>query len=170
MHSVHIEESLPVDARKPLRDTIRDQARSRWSTRGADPNYMQKIRPVVDFMLDRHFRVETSGWERLPEGPCLLVGIHSGTWLTMDAWTLVLDWWRHFGRARPLNGTAHDALMAMPGLGDFFRKVGVVPASRVSVTAALDVGHDVVVWPGGEVDAMRTWKQRHDVLFAKRRG
>lgn len=169
-NEVRVEEQLPVDAGNTVRKTIGNRARSNWSTRGADPEYMEKIRPVVDFMLDRYFRVETTGWERLPEGPCLLVGIHSGTWLTMDAWSLVLDWWRHFGRQRPLHGTAHDALMAMPGLGSFFRKVGVVPASRESVTAALAAKHDVVVWPGGEVDAMRTWKQRHDVLFARRRG
>ena len=28
---------------------------------------------------------------------------------------LVFDWWRRFGASRPLHGTAHDALMAMPG-------------------------------------------------------
>lgn len=146
------------------------RARRNWDLRGADPNYMQRIGPVLDFMMDRYFRVETTGWERLPEGPCLLVGIHAGTWLTMDAWSLVFDWWRRFGRARPLHGTAHDALMAMPGLGSFFRKVGVVPAARESVTAALEAGHSVVVWPGGEVDAMRSFRKRHDVLFAGRRG
>lgn len=165
-----LEDASPRDVATSVRKAIGARARDRWNTRGADPEYMAKIRPVVDFMLDRYFRVETRGWECLPKGPCLLVGIHSGTWLTMDAWSLVLDWWRHFGESRPLHGTAHDALMAMPGLGPFFRKVGVVPASRDSVTAALAAKHDVVVWPGGEVDAMRTYRNRNEVLFAGRRG
>src|SRR5262249_44008516 len=59
---------------------------------------------------------------------------------------------------------------AYPGLGTFFRNVGVVPASREAVTAALAAGNSVVVWPGGEVDAMRSWKKRNGVLFAGRRG
>ena len=166
-----IQTEIPVAPRnRNVRKTIGDRAQRNWHVQGADPDYMDRIRPVVDFMLDRYFRVETTGWELLPKEPCLLVGIHSGTWLTMDAWSLVMDWWRHFGTSRPLHGTAHDALMAMPGLGSFFRKVGVVPAARESVSAALEAGHDVVVWPGGEVDAMRSYRKRNDVLFAQRRG
>ncbi len=161
---------IPAASRSTVRNTIGDRAQRNWHVQGADAQYMDRIRPVVDFMLDRYFRVETTGWELLPKGPCLLVGIHSGTWLTMDAWSLVFSWWRQFGETRLLHGTAHDALMAMPGIGPFFRKVGVIPASRETVTAALAAGNSVVVWPGGEVDAMRTWKKRHEVHFGGRRG
>ena len=69
-----------------------------------------------------------------------------------------------------LQGTAHDALMAYPGIGTFFRNVGGIPASRESVTAALAAGNSVVVWPGGEIDAMRSYSRRNEVLFAGRRG
>ena len=48
----------------------------------------------------------------------------------MDAWTFVFDWWRRFGTERVLHATAHDVLMAAPGLGDYFRQAGVIPASR----------------------------------------
>ncbi len=164
-------ESVATAAPKTgVRQMVAELARTNWSTRGADPKYMRQIKPILDFALDRYFRVETTGWERLPEGPCLLVGVHAGTWLTMDAWSLVFTWWRHFGTRRLLHGTAHDALMAYPGLGDFFRKVGVIPASRESVSAALAAGNSVVVWPGGEIDAMRSWKKRNEVSFAGRRG
>lgn len=161
----------PEDVKaKAVRDALGGRAKAGWSVRGADPEYMDKIRPAIDFGLDKYFRVENTGWERLPDGPCLLIGIHSGTWLTMDAWSLVFSWWRQFGTRRLLHGTAHDALMAMPVFGPFFRKVGVIPASRETVTAALAAGNSVVVWPGGEVDAMRSWKKRHEVHFAGRRG
>lgn len=155
---------------KAVRGTIGDRAKSGWSVKGADSAYMKKIKPAVDFALDHYFRVDNHGWQRIPEGPCLFIGIHSGTWLTMDAWSLVFSWYRKFGTSRVLHGTAHDVLMAMPGIGPFFRKVGVIPASRETVTAALAAGNSVVVWPGGEVDAMRTWKKRHEVHFGGRRG
>lgn len=157
-------------AAKAVHGKLGDMAKKGWSIRGADPAYMDKIKPQIDIFLDRYFRVDTLGWERLPEGPCLLIGIHSGTWFTMDAWSLVFSWWRQFGTKRLLHGTAHDVLMSLPVIGPFFKKVGVIPASRKTVSAALAEGHSVVVWPGGEVDAMRSWKKRHEVHFGGRRG
>ena len=38
--------------------------------------------------------------------------------------------------------------MATPGLGDYFRLAGVIPASREGVTASLSGRCDVVIWPG----------------------
>jgi 1-acyl-sn-glycerol-3-phosphate acyltransferase len=60
--------------------------------------------------------------------------------------------------------------MASPGLGDYFRAVGVIAANRKSVTAALEQGQDVIVWPGGEVDAMRSWFKRDIATLAGRKG
>ena len=100
----------------------------------------------------------------------MLIGIHSGTWLTMDAWTFCFDWYRHFRGRRVLHGTAHDALMAMPGIGTYFRNLSVIPAKRESIGAAFDAGHDVIIWPGGEVDAMRSWRKRHTVVLGGRKG
>jgi len=159
-----------ADPASTVRDFVGTRATQNWSTRGPDPEYMERMTQVWNFMLDRYFRTETTGWERLPTGPSLAIGIHSGTWLTMDAWVFVLSWWRRFGHSRILHGTAHDMLMAMPGLGAFFRNVGVIPASREAVTAALAARHSVVVWPGGEQDAMRAWSRRYEVDFAGRRG
>jgi hypothetical protein len=88
----------------------------------------------------------------------------------MDAWTLVEAWQRHFDGKRVLHGTAHDVLMAAPGLGDYFRACGVIPASRAGVTSALEAGHDVIVWPGGEQDAMRNWRKRDQAILAGRKG
>jgi 1-acyl-sn-glycerol-3-phosphate acyltransferase len=88
----------------------------------------------------------------------------------MDAWTLVGAWWRHFGERRTLHGTAHDGLMAAPGLGHYMRSAGVIPARREAIEAALGAGHDVVIWPGGEVDAMRSWRKRDTVVLGGRKG
>ena len=142
----------------------------KWSVDGPNVDMMKRHSGVWDFILDRYFRVEMTGWEHLPDNASMLIGIHSGTWLTMDAWTLCAQWWRRYQGQRILHGTAHDALMAMPGLGQYFRNVGVIPAKRESVTAAFAAGHDVVIWPGGEVDAMRSWSKRYDVVLGGRTG
>jgi 1-acyl-sn-glycerol-3-phosphate acyltransferase len=126
--------------------------------------------PFVDLLEKYWFRVEVDGWERVPDETSLVIGVHSGGALTMDAWSLVNAWQKHFAGQRILHGTAHDVLMAAPGLGDWFRAVGVIAANRRSVGAALARGEDVVVWPGGEVDAMRSWRKRDVATLGGRTG
>jgi 1-acyl-sn-glycerol-3-phosphate acyltransferase len=120
--------------------------------------------------MDYWFRMEIEGWERLPEPPALLIGIHSGAPFVWDAWTVGVQWWRHFGPERPLHGTAHDALMAAPLIGGYFRRMGVLPAAPDSIAAALAAGHDVALWPGGEVDSLRPWVRRDEAILAGRKG
>lgn len=127
-------------------------------------------RPIYDLVNKYYFRLEVHGWDRLTDRTSLLVGVHSGGALTMDAWTLIYVWNEHFEGDRLLRGTAHDVLMAAPGLGDYFRAVGVIPANRESVTRALETGQDVIVWPGGERDAMRSWWRRDKATLAGRKG
>ncbi len=162
----------PVSSTK-LANTITDifsRRTENWSVAGQNADFMKKQSVLWDFLLDHYFRLEMTGWEHLPDQASMLIGVHSGTWLTMDAWTLCAQWWRRYEGSRVLHGTAHDALMAMPGLGGYFRNVGVIPAKRKSVGAAFAAGHDVVIWPGGEVDAMRSWSKRYDVVLGGRTG
>jgi 1-acyl-sn-glycerol-3-phosphate acyltransferase len=137
---------------------------------GPNQPLMRAQKPVWDALCKYYFRLETSGWERLPGETSLLIGNHSGGSLTMDAWTFVFDWWRRFGTERVLHATAHDVLMATPGLGDYFRVAGVIPASRQGVSAALSAGRDVIIWPGGDVDAMRSWRRRDEAVLGGRMG
>jgi 1-acyl-sn-glycerol-3-phosphate acyltransferase len=137
---------------------------------GPNQQLLRAQRPVWDALCKHYFRLETSGWDRLPEETSLLIGVHSGGALTMDAWTFVFDWWRRFGTERVLHATAHDVLMAAPGLGDYFRQCGVIPASRQGVSAALSAGRDVIIWPGGDVDAMRNWRKRDQAVLGGRKG
>ena len=137
---------------------------------GPNQGLLRAQKHVWIALCDHYFRLETSGWERLPEETSLLIGNHSGGALTMDAWTLVFAWWRRFGTERVLHATAHDVLMAAPGLGDYFRHCGVIPASRHGVSAALSAGRDVIIWPGGEIDAMRNWRKRDQAVLGGRKG
>ncbi len=46
----------------------------------------------------------------------------------------------------------------------------MIPASRKGVTAALSAGCDVVIWPGGDVDSMRSWRRRDEAVLGGRKG
>ena len=137
---------------------------------GPDPKLMEAQSGPTNALMDRYFRLEINGWERLPEAPALFIGVHSGGPLTMDAWTVMYSWWRHFGEKRTLHPTAHDVLMNTPGLGTYFRRTGTISPSRENIQAAFDMGHDVVLWPGGEVDAYRNWRDRDKAVLGGRKG
>ncbi len=155
----------------PLGRWIANRVGDAASVNTPNPTFMRYVQsPVWDFLCDHYFRLEIEGWHRIPDATSLVIGVHSGGALTMDAWTLVHAWHRRFGGKRVLHGTAHDVLMAAPGLGNYFKAAGVIRASRAGVTAALAAGHDVVVWPGGEQDAMRSWRKRDQAVLAGRRG
>jgi diacylglycerol O-acyltransferase len=145
-------------------------APKREGINGPDPQFMQAQAGLWNLLLDYYFRVEIEGWERLPERPSLLIGVHSGGALTMDAWTVVWSWWRRFGEQRILHGTAHDALMNLPGLGAYFRRSGVISPFKENIAAAFAADHDVILWPGGEVDSFRSWGKRDQVVLAGRKG
>jgi 1-acyl-sn-glycerol-3-phosphate acyltransferase len=141
-----------------------------WSLDGPDYAFMEFQKYFWNPLMDYWFRMEIEGWEHIPESPVLLVGIHSGAPFVWDAWTVGAQWWRRYGDERPLHGTAHDALMALPGIGTYFRKMGVLPAAPDSIAAALAAGHDVALWPGGEVDSLRPWAKRDEAILAGRKG
>jgi hypothetical protein len=65
-------------------------------------------------------------------------------------------------RARRADGRAGDRR--------YFRKMGVLPAAPDSIAAALAAGHDVALWPGGEIDSLRPWTKRDEAILAGRKG
>jgi 1-acyl-sn-glycerol-3-phosphate acyltransferase len=146
------------------------QRAGEWEPTGYDEATMQTQKFLWNALVDYWFRMEIDGWENIPGPPVLLVGIHSGAPFVWDAWTVGLQWWRRFGPDRPLQGTAHDALMAIPGIGRYFRAMGVLPASPDAMATALAEGGDVAVWPGGEVDSLRPWSERDRANLAGRTG
>jgi 1-acyl-sn-glycerol-3-phosphate acyltransferase len=147
-----------------------DARTSDWSVGLPNPRFIGLQSPLWNVLLDRYFRMEMDGWERLPPPPALLIGVHASGMLPIDAYAFGYQWVRHFPHSRPLHGTAHDFLMATPGIGHYLRAMGTVPAGRESVTAALERGHDVIVYPGGDLDSMRPWTRRDKVVLAGRRG
>jgi 1-acyl-sn-glycerol-3-phosphate acyltransferase len=123
-------ESAERESKRGIEGLIgrRVAAATEHALEGPNQTLMWAQKPVWDALCKYYFRLETSGWERLPQETSLLIGNHSGGSLTMDAWTFVFDWWRRVGAERVLHATAHDVLMATPGLGEYFRVAGRDPS------------------------------------------
>src|SRR5215216_3384992 len=49
-----------------------------WSLDEQDWDFIERQKYFWNPLLDYWFRMEVSGWERIPDPPALVVGIHSG--------------------------------------------------------------------------------------------
>jgi len=74
-----------------------------------------------------------------------------------------------FGPSEPAVFLTHQLLWSL-GLGPYMESAGFLPASRESALAGFDAGRYVIVFPGGDYDAAKTWPHRHHVHFHGREG
>ena len=128
-----------------------------------DPGALGRILPLARWVT-AYFRPEIRGLENVPaKGPCLIVGAHSGGIFMPDAVALVSAWLRREGPQAELFCLAYDLLFAVPGLAALLERVGVVPASPAVAEAALGRGAVVLVYPGGDLEDCRPWRERHHI-------
>jgi 1-acyl-sn-glycerol-3-phosphate acyltransferase len=95
---------------------------------------------------------------------------HSGGTSIPDVWGLILAWYAHFGTQRPLHPLAHEMVLGTPLTARYFERRGVLAADRHVAAQALRAGHDVLVLPGGDLEAWRPYRDRFRVDFGGRTG
>ncbi len=128
---------------------------------------------LVDFLapfLKSYFRPVVRGLDRIPEASGIYVGNHNGGVLTPETFVFCVELYRRQGLTNLPIPLAHDNLMKMPGLGWFLLKLGALPASPENADLALSSGHKILVYPGGDVDCMKPYRDRNRIIFGGRRG
>lgn len=141
-----------------------DSAAAKW-----DPGLTERVVAILRPIAKRYFRSEVRDVDRIPVGGVLLVSNHSGGTIATDLPTFAVDFYDHFGYDRPLYTLSHDVLSIGP-TKDFFVKTGFIPASRDNAAQALDADSAVMVFPGGDHDAMRPTRAQSVIDFNGRTG
>jgi 1-acyl-sn-glycerol-3-phosphate acyltransferase len=157
--------------RSPLEPLERRMAvaHGQWSS-GRDVAFLRRQVPRIERAL-RYFAPEARHTERIPEaGPVLVVGNHSGYVYMPDMWTTALALVERRGPDAPTFGLAYDLLFTVPGLGSALRRLGAVPAGGRAAEAALGAGGAVLVYPGGDWEVCRPWRERNRIDFHGRSG
>jgi 1-acyl-sn-glycerol-3-phosphate acyltransferase len=136
-----------------------------------DPEFIAQHLRWVGPLVDRYFRGEVRHLDRIPaSGPVLCVGNHSGGLLSPDTVVLMAAFYRHFGVERLSYGLAHNLVVGLPVAGSVLRRAGALPADHVFASAALKRGAAVLVYPGGDEDVFRSWRERNRIHLAGRTG
>lgn len=68
------------------------------------------------------------------------------------------------GVTRPTTAMVHQIAWTL-GVGSVVERFGGTPGSREAADAAFAAGHSVLVFPGGDVDAGKSWRDRNTIKF-----
>ncbi|WP_348731744.1 lysophospholipid acyltransferase family protein [uncultured Mycolicibacterium sp.] len=68
------------------------------------------------------------------------------------------------GVTRPTTAMVHQIAWTL-GAGPLVERLGGTPGSREAANNAFEAGHNVLVFPGGDVDAGKSWRDRNTIKF-----
>ncbi|MEM9566937.1 MAG: lysophospholipid acyltransferase family protein [Cyanobacteria bacterium P01_E01_bin.34] len=137
------------------------QQYSGWSLTARDPAAIERILPIWEWLYTHYFRVQTDGWEHIPDSQVLFVGSHNGGLASPDLPMFMVDWFRRYGLERTVYGLMHPGVWKIaPQLGQMGAKLGAIQAHPKMAFAAFQTGASVLVYPGGARDLFRPHRLR----------
>lgn len=134
-----------------------------------DPALMRWMVTASRALYKLWFRCEVRGWENFPEGGALIVSNHSGGVNPPDAQLIWSGFFQKFGFERPIFTLTHDMILRGPAKVPL-SKMGMIPADREVAAEALRSGAAVIVFPGGDYDALRPTSKQAVIDFDGRTG
>ncbi|MDJ0798755.1 MAG: lysophospholipid acyltransferase family protein [Calothrix sp. MO_167.B12] len=143
-----------------------------WTLEQRDPQFIEFLMPIWEWLYNNYFHVQTSGWHHIPKGQkVLMVGSHNGGLAAPDMPMMMYDWFRRFGTEHPVYGLMHPIIWEVfPAVAQMVAKTGAVVAHPRMAYTALRSGASVLVYPGGAQDVFRPHHQRNQIHFAGRKG
>jgi 1-acyl-sn-glycerol-3-phosphate acyltransferase len=127
---------------------------------GRDPAFEARVRPLLDWMYRRYFRVAPHGLDKLPRsGPLILVANRAGA-IPWDAAMVGVAAARAGREVRPL---LEDAVFHFPFLGVLVNRLGAVRACPENAERLLAAAGAVAVFPEGAGGFAKPFRDRYRV-------
>ena len=127
---------------------------------GMDEVVLRRVRPLLDLLYERYWRVELHGIDQIPEaGPCLLVANRSGL-LPYDGLMVSHAIWRMRPKLRPRFMIA-DWLITLPFVQSYLARLGGVRACRENAERLIRSREAVLVFPEGQKGAAKVFRERY---------
>jgi 1-acyl-sn-glycerol-3-phosphate acyltransferase len=126
------------------------------------------LRSGLDHYLRIYHRHEVHIDDDVPE-PALIVSNHGFGGLADLNVLAMFSVHRAVGMKLPTTALVHQLAWTL-GAGKIAEALGGQPASRKAAENAFAAGHNVLVFPGGDVDAGKAWYDRDRIRFDGRSG
>ncbi|HEX5036478.1 MAG TPA: 1-acyl-sn-glycerol-3-phosphate acyltransferase [bacterium] len=152
-------------------DAYRDFLKELWFGRpeenydvdefGMDPTFIQKVKPLFDFLYYNYWRVSVEGLLHIPnEGRGLIVANHSGT-LPYDGSMIGAAVVNEHPSRKDVRFLVEDFVYHFPFLGTFMYRIGGVRACPENAERLLAKDHLVTVFPEGIKGIGKHYKNRY---------
>lgn len=136
-----------------------------------DPALIADVLPLARLLNRRYLRLRVEGLERIGRTPVLYVGNHNGGIAGPDLCCTLGSLWDALGPEAPLYALAHDLAMRHISIfGAVVQRFGAIRANPDNALRVLRGGGQVLVYPGGELDAYRHARRRDEVVLGRRTG
>lgn len=135
-----------------------------------DEAFLAFLADVTDRVLQPWHRAEVRGVDRIPPGPGLYVGNHNGGLMIPDSFLFGTAVYRRRGLDDLPYMLGHEVALSAPVLNWITTGFGAVRASHENARRLFAEGHKVLVYPGGDIDALRPWRHRNRLVFGRRKG
>jgi len=135
-----------------------------------DPRLIDWAYRWISGPVRRYFRAEVRGLEGIPSGPALFVGNHSSGIIAPDVLTFGAALYRAGGLASLPYGLGHEVTISLPLVHQLVVPWGAVRASHQNAHRLFSRGEKVLVYPGGDLEAVRPYQHRDRIVFGGRRG
>ncbi len=136
-----------------------------------DPRVIGALLPLIRSINACYFRLRREGLEHIPRTPALFVANHNGGIFGPDLLSTLGTLWEELGPDAPLYALAHDfAMRQFLPLGRLLAMFGGLRACPDNAARVLATGGQVLVYPGGDLEAYRASCFRDRIVLGTRTG
>lgn len=136
-----------------------------------EPRLIERLLPHARNLCKHYFSLRVEGRQHIPSGPVLYVSNHNNGLAGPDILCTLTTLWEARGSAAPLYGLAHDfAMHQVTPIGAVLGRFGALRATQENGRRALESGAQVLVYPGGDLEAYRHSRRRDEIVLGDRTG
>jgi 1-acyl-sn-glycerol-3-phosphate acyltransferase len=135
-----------------------------------DPERVDLAYRLLHGLLERYFRAEVRGIDRMPPGAALVVGNHNALIMTPESFLFGFAVYRERGLEDVPYGLGHEWAIRLPFFNQIVVPLGAVRAGHGTAQKLFALGRKVLVFPGSDIDAFRSWWDRDRICFGGRTG
>lgn len=132
-------------------------------------NIARVVRAASISAVRLYNRLEVTVAQPVPDTPVLFVANHGfGGVIDLNVFAFAAAY-DELGLDRELITLTHQIAWTLHA-EKLIEPFGARPASQRTALDAFEEGNNVLVFPGGDVDALKSWRHRNDIVFSGRTG